>query len=51
MRLPDHTEQPAFGVVGDQLANPVFRHVAGLGDAGDLEQRGGRRDVGVKPAG
>src|SRR6516225_287180 len=49
-RLAEKAEQTPLSVVGNKLADTVFRLVARLGDAGHLEEGGLRRDVRVKPA-
>ena len=38
-------------LLGDELADAILGHVARLGDARHLEQRGLRRDVGIEAAG
>src|SRR4029077_4945149 len=38
-RLPQKAEESPFGIVLDELADAIFRHIAGLGNARHLEQR------------
>src|SRR6516162_1685891 len=49
-RLSEKAEQTPLSVVGNKLADTVFRQVARLGDAGRLEESSLRRDVRIKPA-
>jgi hypothetical protein len=36
-RLTQQSKEPSFGVVPDQLADPIFRQIPRLGDTGYLE--------------
>ena len=50
MRLPQYTEHPAGRVLSDETANLVLGYAAGFRDTRNLEQGGGGRNVGIKPA-
>jgi len=48
--LADQAEKASFDMLRDQVADPGFRQAARLGDARDLEERGGGRDVRIEAA-
>ena len=49
-RLAEQAEEAALGVLADELAHAIFRHVARLRNTRHLEQRGLRRDVRIEAA-
>src|SRR6266436_5419380 len=51
MWLAEEAQKPALDVVGNELANLVFRQIARLGHPRDLEIGAGRGDVRVEAAG
>ena len=50
-RLADNPKGTVLSMVADEPAQVIFRHVAGLRNARDLEIGGFGRDVGVETAG
>ena len=50
MRFAQYAKETPSRIVLDEAAQPVLRQAARLGDPGNLEQSGGRRNVGIEPA-
>ena len=47
-RLTEEAKKRSLGMVGDKLANAIFRHIPRFGYPGHLEEGGFRRDVRVE---